>query len=57
VDQTADISELSRTRRYKCSYMAQDDEYAGIPQKNYTKDVTGGWYDAGDHGKYVVTAV
>ncbi|PJI07792.1 MULTISPECIES: glycoside hydrolase family 9 protein [Clostridium] len=21
---------------------------------NYTKDVTGGWYDAGDHGKYVV---
>ncbi|MBN2737241.1 MAG: glycoside hydrolase family 9 protein [Spirochaetales bacterium] len=23
-------------------------------QKNYTKDVTGGWYDAGDHGKYVV---
>ncbi|MEP7765934.1 glycoside hydrolase family 9 protein [Sanguibacter sp. 25GB23B1] len=21
---------------------------------NYTSDVTGGWYDAGDHGKYVV---
>src|SRR4029079_10955828 len=21
---------------------------------NYTLDVTGGWYDAGDHGKYVV---
>lgn len=21
---------------------------------NYTADVTGGWYDAGDHGKYVV---
>jgi|GEM_PF-173895 len=32
----------------------QDDEYAGIPQKKYSKDVTGGWYDAGDHGKYVV---
>ncbi|WP_136479301.1 glycoside hydrolase family 9 protein [Acetivibrio thermocellus] len=32
----------------------QDDEYAGRPQKYYTKDVTGGWYDAGDHGKYVV---
>ncbi len=32
----------------------QSDEYAGIPQKSYTKDVTGGWYDAGDHGKYVV---
>ena len=23
-------------------------------QANYTLDVTGGWYDAGDHGKYVV---
>ncbi|NLM60414.1 MAG: cellulose 1,4-beta-cellobiosidase [Clostridium sp.] len=32
----------------------QDDEYAGIPQKNYSKNVIGGWYDAGDHGKYVV---
>ncbi len=24
------------------------------PPCSYTKDVTGGWYDAGDHGKYVV---
>ncbi len=23
---------------------------------NYTLDVRGGWYDAGDHGKYIVTA-
>ncbi len=23
-------------------------------QKSYSLDVTGGWYDAGDHGKYVV---
>jgi endoglucanase len=23
-------------------------------KENYTLDVTGGWYDAGDHGKYVV---
>ena len=23
---------------------------------NYKLDVTGGWYDAGDHGKYVVNA-
>ena len=23
---------------------------------NYSLDVTGGWYDAGDHGKYVVNA-
>jgi len=32
----------------------QDDEYAGYPQKSYRKNVIGGWYDAGDHGKYVV---
>jgi len=32
----------------------QDDEYKGYPQKSYTKNVIGGWYDAGDHGKYVV---
>ena len=23
-------------------------------QANYTLDLTGGWYDAGDHGKYMV---
>ena len=29
---------------------------AGVvwPGCDYTLDVTGGWYDAGDHGKYVV---
>lgn len=26
------------------------------PGCSYTLDVTGGWYDAGDHGKYVVNA-
>ena len=26
------------------------------PGCDYTLDVTGGWYDAGDHGKYVVNA-
>ena len=26
----------------------------GTGQPNYSLDVTGGWYDAGDHGKYVV---
>jgi endoglucanase len=28
--------------------------WPGLGQDNYTLDVTGGWYDAGDHGKYVV---
>ncbi|MCO6728947.1 glycoside hydrolase family 9 protein, partial [Streptomyces sp. CHA16] len=35
--------------------------FAGVDQKgvqwpgcNYKLDATGGWYDAGDHGKYVV---
>ncbi|MFS0772378.1 glycoside hydrolase family 9 protein [Sphingomonas sp. 1P08PE] len=37
--------------------------FAGVDEKgnrwpgcDYTLDVTGGWYDAGDHGKYVVNA-
>jgi endoglucanase len=37
----------------KC-FAGKDDrgiEWAGCP---YSLDVTGGWYDAGDHGKYVV---
>ncbi len=28
--------------------------WPGTGQPNYSLDVTGGWYDAGDHGKYVV---
>ncbi len=28
--------------------------WPGLGQENYSLDVTGGWYDAGDHGKYVV---
>jgi len=28
--------------------------WPGLGQENYELDVTGGWYDAGDHGKYVV---
>lgn len=31
-----------------------DNEGAQWHGCNYTLDVTGGWYDAGDHGKYVV---
>lgn len=29
-------------------------DIAGIGDSGVTQDVTGGWYDAGDHGKYVV---
>lgn len=28
--------------------------WPGLGQDDYELDVTGGWYDAGDHGKYVV---
>lgn len=28
--------------------------WPGTDQPNYSLDLTGGWYDAGDHGKYVV---
>lgn len=28
--------------------------WPGTGQSNYSLDVSGGWYDAGDHGKYVV---
>lgn len=28
--------------------------WPGLGQEDYSLDVTGGWYDAGDHGKYVV---
>lgn len=31
-----------------------DDDGNDWPGCDYTLDVTGGWYDAGDHGKYVV---
>ncbi|HEY0026752.1 MAG TPA: glycoside hydrolase family 9 protein [Allosphingosinicella sp.] len=32
----------------------KDDKGANWPACGYTRDVAGGWYDAGDHGKYVV---
>ena len=35
--------------KWQKSYASQFDG-----DKSYTIDVTGGWYDAGDHGKYVV---
>jgi endoglucanase len=32
----------------------KDDKGGNWPSCGYTRDVAGGWYDAGDHGKYVV---
>jgi endoglucanase len=39
-----------------CQDLADDSQklYAEPWTCDYTSDVTGGWYDAGDHGKYVV---
>lgn len=39
----------------KC-FDKQDQRGNRWPGCDYTLDVTGGWYDAGDHGKYVVNA-
>lgn len=35
-------------------FSGTDDKGNRWPGCDYTLDVTGGWYDAGDHGKYVV---
>lgn len=35
-------------------FSGQDEQGNIWPGCDYTLDVTGGWYDAGDHGKYVV---
>lgn len=35
-------------------FSGKDERGVIWPGCNYTLDVTGGWYDAGDHGKYVV---
>ena len=37
----------------KC-FSGRDERGVDWPGCNYARDVTGGWYDAGDHGKYVV---
>jgi endoglucanase len=48
----ADRQDLTRPAGHTNDVLAPD------PTKdykaNYTLDITGGWYDAGDHGKYVV---
>ncbi|MBE6050804.1 MAG: cellulase [Clostridium sp.] len=45
-------SDLARKAGHKPDIMpcAKDTWY----KENYSLDITGGWYDAGDHGKYVV---
>lgn len=35
-------------------FAGKDERGADWPGCSYSLDVTGGWYDAGDHGKYVV---
>jgi endoglucanase len=37
-------------------FVGTDERGTRWPGCTYTLDVTGGWYDAGDHGKYVVNA-
>ncbi len=37
-------------------FRGKDEKGNVWPGCGYTLDVTGGWYDAGDHGKYVVNA-
>ncbi|MHB8061890.1 MAG: glycoside hydrolase family 9 protein, partial [Ruminiclostridium sp.] len=48
----ADKTELARPAGHTNDVLSPDPtkDY----QANYSLDVTGGWYDAGDHGKYVV---
>lgn len=43
--------DLTREAGHKPDIMAT---WPGTGQENYSLDVTKGWYDAGDHGKYVV---
>jgi endoglucanase len=41
-------------RELATCFKGTDDAGTVWPGCNYSLDVTGGWYDAGDHGKYVV---
>ena len=38
----------------KCTPFGPDAKGSSWYKESYSLDVTGGWYDAGDHGKYVV---
>lgn len=49
--QYIDRPDLARAAGHKPDVAAT---WPGLGQDNYTLDITGGWYDAGDHGKYVV---
>jgi endoglucanase len=42
------------TREVVRCFEGKDERGTQWPGCDYTRDVTGGWYDAGDHGKYVV---
>jgi endoglucanase len=49
-------TDLTRAAGHPSDVMsnAADTWYTKQYNPNYTLDLTGGWYDAGDHGKYVV---
>lgn len=44
----------AHTREYATCVSGKDQRGNNWPNCGYAMDVTGGWYDAGDHGKYVV---
>jgi endoglucanase len=44
----------AHTREYATCVSGKDARGNDWPNCGYAMDVTGGWYDAGDHGKYVV---
>ncbi|MCR5249352.1 MAG: glycoside hydrolase family 9 protein [Lachnospiraceae bacterium] len=50
---SGDGSELSRAAGHTPD-LASVDQCWGYSASSGTQDVSGGWYDAGDHGKYVV---
>ncbi len=50
---SGDSSALARTAGHS-SDVASIEQTWGYSGSSGTQDVTGGWYDAGDHGKYVV---
>jgi endoglucanase len=50
---SGDTSALARSAGH-ASDVASIEQTWGYTSSSGTQDVTGGWYDAGDHGKYVV---
>lgn len=53
---TAHARPAGHPKDHVTCFTGEDMWGAQWPGCNYTLDVTGGWYDAGDHGKYVVNS-